>query len=142
MQTIQSGLVPLELSVDNGVTWQLLVCLTQYNIPLERSVNTVETFCGNAVGLGTTSFNPTGTAIIEAAPTAGSQLTFEQLTELFTAGTLIKFRARYPTGGSTGNNVFLAGDCYITSLNFTAQIGNALQFDFTLTGQGDLDTTP
>lgn len=142
MATIQSNLVPLELSLDGGSTYQFLVCLTQYNIPLDKAVNTTETFCGIAVGLGPTTFNPTGTAVVEASPSAGSQITWPTLLATFEAGSLIKFRARYPTGGSTGNNIFLAGDAYITSLNLTLQTAQAIQFDFTLTGQGTLDITP
>lgn len=141
METIQSTLVPLELSFDGGTSWQLLVCLSQYNIPLSKAVNTVETFCGTSVGLGNGTFNPQGTAIAELNPTAGVQVSWPQLATVWDAETQIMFRARYPTGGSTGNNIFLKGSCYVTDLNISFQVGQAVQFDFTLTGQGELDIT-
>ena len=142
MAGIQSNLVPLQLSLNGGSTYQTLVCLTQYNVPLDKAVNTVETFCGIAVGLGPTTFNPTGTAVVEASPAAGSQITWASLLTAFEAGTLLRFRVLYPTGGSTGSNISLEGDCYLTNLNLTFQTAQAIQFDFTLTGQGTLDITP
>lgn len=141
MKTLQSSNLPLELSFDNGVSWQLLTCLTQYNIPLDKAANTVETFCGPAVGIGTKTFNPTGTAVANLEPTAGSQVSYKELVQAWDSEQIVKFRVRYPTGSSTGSNFFLQGDSKVTNLNITAQAGQLVQFDFTLTGEGDLDVT-
>ena len=139
MQTIQSNLVPIQLSFDSEATWQDLVCLTQYNIPLALSVNKVETFCGVATGLGIMTFDPTGTAVCEAAPTAGSQVTFQQLATTMNNQTRIDFRVRYPNSGSTGGQIFLKGHCYITALDLQASVGQVLQFTWGLSGEGTLD---
>lgn len=139
MQTVQSNLVPIELSFDNGATWQVLVCLTQYNIPVTTAINTLSTFCGTAVGVGTAAFNASGTAVCELNPTAGAQVTFNTLLAAQMAGLQFKFRVRYPITGSVGGSIFMKGDCYSTAIELQGQTNQALQFTWTLTGQGELD---
>jgi hypothetical protein len=140
MQTIQSNLVPLQLSFDSQGTWQDLVCMSQYNVPIDLPTNVVETFCGIAVGLGTMAFNPSGTAVCEVNPTAGSQVTFQQLLTTMSNSTEIWFRVRYPgTGSTAGAVIFLKGTCYVTALDLQLQINQVIQFTFTFTGTGTLD---
>lgn len=141
MASIQSTNVPLELSFNGGVDWLVLVCLTQYNIPVDKPVNVVETFCGPETGLGSTTFNPTGTAVAKLDPDT-NQVTLQQMLTTLEAETLIKFRVRYPGTGSIGNAIFMSGDCYVTNIDGQFVAGQTVQFNFTLTGNGKLDTTP
>lgn len=138
MASIQSSLVPIELSFDSGATWQLLVCLTQYNIPLERATNVVETFCGTEVGLGTLTFNPTGTAV-NKTDLESNQVTYTRLLTAMEAGETIMFRVQYPGTGSIGSQFYLKGSVLVTSLDLQFQVGQLVQFAWTLTGTGSID---
>lgn len=139
MATIQSTLVPLELSFDSQTSWQALVCLTQYNIPVERAVTVEDTFCGPQTGVASITFNPTGTAICKTDPGAGYEVTYQTLLTKLDAGTVFWFRVRYPGSGSVGGNVFLKGECKCTALDLQADATTFLRFTFTFTGEGILD---
>jgi hypothetical protein len=141
MTTIASTLVPLELSFDSEVSWQALVCLQQYNVPTERQATQEDTFCGIATALGAQTFNPSGTAICEVNPTAGSQVTYNRLLTAQTNGETFSFRVRYPSSGSTGQSFYLSGDCKCSSLDLQMDATTYIKFAFTLTGEGTLDIT-
>lgn len=141
MASLQSTNYPIELSFDNGSTWQFLVCLTQYNIPLERATNVTETFCGTETGLGALSFNPTGNAVAETTPQS-NQVTYKRLLTAIEGQELIRFRVQAPGSGSVGNYFYLSGTCYVTSLNLTFNTGDVVGFDWTFTGTGSIDITP
>jgi hypothetical protein len=140
MQTIQSSTSPIELSFDNEVSWQVLVCLEAYNVPTELPTTVTDTLtCGQVVGVGSQTFNPTGTAICRADPDAGSQVTYNRLLIAQTNVETIKFRVRNPSSGSTGNNFFLKGSCKVTSLDLQFAPNDVVKFSWTLTGEGTLD---
>lgn len=141
MSSIQSSLVPIELSFDSGSTWQTLVCLTQYNLPLETATNQVETFCGTETGLGSQTFNPTGTAVHELTPLP-TQVSYTRMLTAWSNKELIQFRSQYPGTGSIGSQFYHRGSAYVTSLSPSFQVGQVVQFDWTLTGTGTLDITP
>jgi hypothetical protein len=141
MGSLQSTNYPLELSFDGGSTWHTLVCLTQFNIPLSKAANVTETFCGPEVGLGSGTFNPTGTAVCETEPTS-TQVTYKRLLTAWDAEELIQFRLQALGTGSIGNHFYLRGSCYVTDLDLTLQTAQTIQFNWTLTGTGTLDTTP
>lgn len=141
MASLQSTNYPLELSFNGGSTWQALVCLTQYGIPLELATNVTETFCGTETGLGSLTFNPNGNAVAESAP-ASNQVTYARLLTAIVSKELFMFRVQAPTSGSIGVYFYLSGNCYITSLNLTFDTGAVVGFDWTLTGTGVLDITP
>lgn len=140
MASVQSTLVPLELSFNGGTTWQILVCLTQYNIPLERATNVTETFCGTETGLGALTFNPSFTAVTKL-DVESNQVTYARLLTAMVNEELIQFRSQYPGSGSIGVNWYLRGSCYVTSLDKQFQTGQTVQFTGTLTGTGSLDIT-
>lgn len=139
--SLQSTNVPIELSFDNGGTWQTLVCLTQYNLPLETATNQVETFCGTETGLGAQTFNPTGTFVHNLTP-EGTQVTYTRMLTAWSNKELIQFRVQYPGTGSIGSQFYHRGSAYVTSLSPSFQTGQVVQADFTLTGTGSLDITP
>lgn len=141
MQTIQGNQVPIYLSFDNEVSWQLLVCLTTWNLPTELPTNVVDTFCGPAVGTGNQTFNPTGTAVAITDAAAGQQVTYGRLLTAQTNGETIKFRVLYPGSGSIASAFFLKGSAKVTSLDPTFEATGVVQFSWTLTGEGTLDIT-
>lgn len=136
MTTIQGNNVPLELSFDNELTWQVLVCLVNYAIPTTLPTTKTDTFCGQAVGIGNQTFGFTGTAVDERFPTGGSQVTYNNLLTAQTNKTLIKARAKNPNSGSIGEDFFIKGDVYVTNLNLKMTATNVIDFDFTLEGTG------
>ena len=140
METIQSSTSPIELSFDSEVSWQVLVCLEAYNVPTELPTTVTDTLtCGPVVGVGSQTFNPTGTAICTADPVAGSQVTYNRLQIAQNTSETIKFRVRNPSSGSTGNNYFLKGSCLVTSLDLQFSPNDVVKFSWTLTGTGVLD---
>lgn len=138
MASIQSSNVPIELSFDNGVNWLTLVCLTQYNVPVDTPTNIVETFCGTEVGLGSTTFNPTGTAVCKVDPDT-NQVTYQQMLTTQMNELEIMFRVQYPGTGSIGSTIYLKGTCYVTNTDLQLNTGQTVQFGWTLTGTGTLD---
>lgn len=141
MGALQSVNYPIELSFNGGSTWQTLVCLTDYSVPLSKTANVTETFCGPQTGLGSGTFNPTGTAVAETNPTS-NQVTYQRLLTAWEAGEVIRFRVQAPTTGSIGSYFYLSGQCYVTDLELTFTAGETVQFTFTLTGTGSIDITP
>jgi hypothetical protein len=139
MQTIQGNTVPIELSFDSGVSWQILVCLTQYNVPTELPVTSTDTFCGPVLGTGTQTFNPTGTAVCKQDISAGSEVTYLRLLQAQTNAESFLFRVRHAASGSIGSNFFLKGSCKCTSLDLQFNSTDVVQFSWTLTGEGVLD---
>lgn len=140
MQTIQATSVPLWLSAD-GTTYKQLVCLKQWTAPTETQTTETVTFCGIALGKGIVKFNPTFDAVCEANP-SGTQVTYADLLAWQMAGLTIWFKLQFPSPGSSSTNIFLSGQCSVTSLTLTGPVNDVIQFSGTLTGEGTLDTTP
>jgi hypothetical protein len=100
MQTVQSSLVPIQLSSDNGATFKDVVCLTSYDIPLNTPSTSVSTFCGQAVGLGNIAFNPKFSAVCDSAPDADT-VSYADVLAWQIAKTKLRFRVDYPGQGSS-----------------------------------------
>jgi hypothetical protein len=142
MADIQASGVPIEFSSDNGVTWKSLVCLKSYNVPLTRSTNESETFCGKSVGLGAESFNPQGNAVCSTTPDS-DEVTLNQMIIWWKNKTELLFRTAYPTAsgaaGSLGDEFFLKGSCYVISANLVFSTNDVVNFDFECRGFGEID---
>lgn len=142
MSDIQASGIPIKLSADNGVTWKTLVCLKNYNIPITRSTNESETFCGKSVGLGALSFNPQGNAVVDTVPDS-DEVTLNQMLSWLLAKTELLFRSAFPVSsgslGSIGDEFFVKGSCYVVSTNLVFQTNDVVNFDFELRGFGELD---
>lgn len=141
MLQLQSVNLPIELSEDGGTTWKVLVCLTDYQIPVDVATNAVETFCGTASGRGIPSFNPSGNAIAELNPTT-NQVTYRDMLAWEINGDVLNFRVQNLSGGSAAGYLYIKGECTVTNTTLTATAGSAVAFSWTLTGQGAIDTTP
>lgn len=132
--------MPIELSFDSGVTWKVLVCMIDKNIPLTTQTEVDQTYCGPKVGQGPIEFNPSGNATVETNPDA-DEVSFDELLEVMNAGTTIKFRLQNPLSGSVGRGFYLSGDILITELTPNGTALGLMKFSFTFTGTGTLTTT-
>lgn len=140
---IQARGVPIEFSTDNGVTWKTLICLKNYNVPISRSTNESETFCGKSVGLGALSFNPQGNAVVSTDP-ATDEVTYNDCLNWVNNETVLLFRTAYPTQsgslGSIGDEFYVKGNCYMISVNLVFSNNDVVNFDFECRGFGTLTT--
>lgn len=139
MANVQSTSVPLELS-DDGVNWMTLVCLEGWQHTLSKEITETETFCGLAVGLGTTKFSGTADAVCETEPTS-NQVTYNYVQAALDGETLLYFRIQSPSSGSTGSVVYNSGRIYINSVQLTAATKETLKFSVQFTGVGTPDIT-
>jgi len=139
MTTIASTLVPLEVSFDSEVSWQTLVCLKQFNIPTLRETTSEDTYCGKAVASGVQTGNPSFTAVCEAAPSAGSQVTYGRLLIAQYNDESFKYRVKYPSSGSTGQGFFIKQSCKANDLDLIMSAEKYIEFSGTLTGEGLID---
>lgn len=142
MQVIQAITIPLELSADNGATWQTLVCIDSHDTPMETQITKTNTFCGVAVGLGPIQFDPSGTAIcsIDDDPT---QVSLKDMQAWQVAQKVLKFRVQDVSNpGSIGSRVYLSGNCYVTTCSPTFKADDVVKFSFKLTGLGTPNIIP
>lgn len=141
MQTVQSSLAPIEVRAKGTTPWLTIVCAENYAVPVNTQVNTVDTFCGRAVGLGVLEFNPTVSAVFENDPDT-TMVTYDQMLQWQVAKTTLEFRVQYPGSGSAGSSLYLSGECSVTATELQGAVNEVLKFTSTLTGQGTLDITP
>lgn len=137
--TINAKDMPIELSFDSGVTWKVLVCLKDISVPLQTPVTAEDTYCGKKVGVGLIEFNPSGNAVCETRP-ATDEVSADDLIQKMGGGTSFLFRVQNPTSGSVGFGLYLSGSCKCTQCNITGTANGLVNFAFTLTGEGILDT--
>lgn len=136
MVNIQAINVPIQVSADNGVTWETIVCISDHTLPISSAVNKVNTQCGVAVGLGPVEFNPTGSAVSTTDENAG-QVSLKDMAAWLVAQTKLKYRMQTPgTGGSIGSNFYLSGYCLVTDVKIAETVGDVEKFTFTLSGIG------
>lgn len=142
MQNIQAINVPIQVSADNGATWETIVCISEHTLPISSAVNKVNTQCGVAVGLGPVEFNPTGQAVTSTDDNAG-QVSVKDMVNWLTNQTRLKYRMQTPgAGGSIGSNFYLSGFCFVTDCTLTETVGDVEKFSFTLSGIGTPSLIP
>lgn len=142
MLNIQAINVPFQLSADNGVTWQTVVCISEHTMPVQTAVNKVNTQCGVAAGLGPVEFNPTFTAVTSIDENAG-QVSYKTLLGWMVSQTRLKYRMQQSdSSGSIGNILYLSGYGYITDATLTEVVGDVEKFNGTFTGVGTPSIVP
>lgn len=137
MNSVQSSLVPLELSEDNGVTWNQLICMDNYTVTMEAVTTDTNTQCGIAVGLGPIKFGASGSAVCEISPSAG-QVTLNKMLTWLNIKEQILFRNQWAQGstGSHGQTYYISGTCYVIKADVKNTTGDVVKFDFELKGTG------
>lgn len=133
--TVQSVVIPVQLSFDEGVTWKDLVCLTDYSSPLNNSLNETESFCGKQIGQGNPSMDFSGNAICDLEPGA-AEVSLTDLETAMMAKQVILGRVVYPGTGSVGNLLYRKSELVVESTTFKAATNDLIKFEFSLKGQG------
>lgn len=139
MATIDASLIPPQFSSDGGTTWLTGICVKDWNLNGETPSNTIDTFCGPIVGLGTPGYTEGAASMVgEFAPSA-SQVSMELMQTWWFNKTALKFRAAYPNPAGTDFYVF--GDAKIKSFNPTFAVNDPTSFDASWSIE-NLDITP
>lgn len=138
---IQSVLAPIKLSFDDGLTWKDLVCLTNYNAPLNNSTNDTETFCGKLVGQGNAALDFSGEAVCDLEPDS-DMVSYNDLNSVILSKSVILGRVVYPGTGSVGSNLHLQTEIVVESTTLKGTANDYLKFDFSLKGQGVPQVVP
>jgi len=134
----------VEINLTNsGITgdYDTLVCLRNSSVNSELPVTQEETNCGTLTAVGNVGVTVDFDAVCEVAPTAGAQISYEELWTALNAKTKIGIRIQSPTTvpGSAYYHQF-AG--YVTSLSLSQEAGAYISFSGTLTSDGPIDYTP
>lgn len=137
---LQSISALLKVSIDAGVTYKTIVCLSSWNFNGTTAVNREETQCGVLVGLGANEWGFDVDAVVDLTPTGASEVSWEDLLGMWNAQTLLLIRSAQPD--PAGTDWYLQGSAYITNVTLTAQVGNNVKFNMTVSGSGALDVTP
>ena len=136
--TVQSNLIPLAISTD-GSTYYNIVCKKAWNFNGDTTTTSDESDCGVHTGLGANKWTFDFTALMNITPDA-DQKSAKDLLAYWAAQTLLYIKALYPT--STGANMYVQGQAYLTSFKLTNQVGSLQEFSGTFTGTNDIDVTP
>lgn len=135
---IQSNQVPLALSADN-ITFKNVVCKRAWNLNVTTPVNSEETDCGVAKGLGATDWTMDFEGVLNTTPNSPTELSAKQVADYVLAQTLLWIKT---LTGSGGSNFFVTGQGYITDFAVQNSVGSLIAFTFTFNGVGAPDFTP
>lgn len=137
---LQSADVPLQVSANNGSTWLDVVCPENYTVDVSPQTTPTNTLsCGKAIGVGPIDFSANGSAVVDSSALS-TQATFKHFLNWANTKQLIAFRSQSPgSGGSIGNDFFIAGNARVTKLTLKLQAADVIKWDFELTGDGLVD---
>lgn len=132
----QSNQVPLAISTDAGVTYKNVVCKRSYNFTGTTPVNSEETDCGVAKGLGAIDWTIDFEGVVNTTPNSPTELSAKELADLWLNQTSVLIKT---TTGSTGSNLYIQGAGYVTDYAVQNSVGNLMAFSFTFNGVGAPD---
>lgn len=135
--TLQSNLVPIKISTDDGVTLQSIVCKKSWSFNGTTSVSEEETDCGTLIGLGSNKWSFPFEGVVNTTPTGATEVSAEDLLSIWHNQTQFIVYIDYPAG--SGGDFYLSGDAYITDFTITNSVGSLMIFSGTITGTGTLD---
>lgn len=138
VKSIQSDIVPLELTFDNGTTYKDLVCLESDEVSTTNGVTENNTYCGTENGIAKVKVSISGTGVCNPNLDANTEVTYKDLLSAQVSRTAIGYRKQ---SGSSGANFYLAGTCYVTDLKLQGSATQVIKFTFTLTCNDDVDLT-
>lgn len=140
MSTIQGKDAILKISAD-GTTYKEIVCEVSHAFKRSRSTNSIETKCYGGVAyisVGALSGSIDFTGVFETQP-GTTQVGANDMLDYLENATYLYFKLEVPTGGA---DRYRQGRCYVTSFDEDAKVGDVMQFNFTLTIDGAVGTTP
>ncbi len=119
--------------------WQEIICITDDGSSMASDVNVVQTRCGPKTGVTPGTREVTGNGVADSDPTV-NQTTLLQMQQWANENTALDFRRYNRANGTVGQGevVNMQGTAYVTQVDETATVGEAVQFSFTLTATGDV----
>lgn len=138
--TLQSRLIPMALSTD-GITYRNVVCKRTMNFTGSTPTNQEDTDCDTFTALGSNTWSFDFEGVFNLTPDS-NQYSAKEILDFWNNQTVLYVKVQYPTsGGSTGTNLYLQGQGYLTGTGISTQTGNLVAFTFTFSGNGALDTS-
>lgn len=137
--TINAKSMPVEVSYDSGVSWDMLVCVIDFSNPLTTPIEEDQTYCGKKVGQGPLETTLSGNATVETRPDTGES-SFDDLLQKMNAAESILVRMQNPTSGSVGTGYYISFSAKVTELTPTGTALGLVKFSFTFTGEGTITT--
>lgn len=131
---VQSNQVPLALSTD-GITYKNVVCKRAWNFNGSTPVNTEETDCGVAKGLGASDWTMDFEGVLNTTPNGASEMSLKDVLALWVNQTLSYIKTQ------SGSSMYIQGEGYITDFAIQNSVGNLVAFTFTFNGIGNPDIT-
>lgn len=140
---LDSQYIITEISTDGGSNYKNIVCEGQSKLSLSNSVGETKTKCGPFAAVTANSPNISGSGVASGDINPSTEMSFQQLAILAHAKTKVYIRWRNLATGTLGIGevASIIGQGYVSDLSITAQVGDVVQFDFTLTFTGSYDTT-
>ncbi len=125
---------------DSGAPWQEIICITDDGSSMTSDVNVVQTRCGPKTGVQDGTTELTGNGVADSDPTI-NQTTLLEMQQWKKDNTILDFRRYNKAQGAltAGSVVNMQGQAYVTSVEETATVGEAVQFSFTLTATGEVE---
>lgn len=114
--TVAGKLIPLELSVDEGVTWKKVTCLITSPFRTAKEITKEVSQCSTHTAVGTNTWGYDVSGILNTTPTAASEMSAKDLLAIHVAETKPLARLAYPTVSAvTGATVTAGGTGYTTA---------------------------
>lgn len=136
---LQSKSIPLMISLDGGVTYQMVVCKRASNFNGTTATNSEDTDCGTFSSTGSPAWNVDFEGAVNVTPTTGTEISFAQLLAAWNNG--VKVYLKFQTGNGLGSQVYIQGGGYISDFAFALQTGSLAAFSMTIQGDGLADIT-
>lgn len=137
--TLQSNLVPFAISEDD-VTYKNVLCKKAWNFQGTTAVTEEESDCGVHAGLGSNKATVQLDIILNTTPNTATEVSGKVMAAYWEAQTLLYLRLFYPV--STGADLYVKGQAYITSYNIINQVGSLINISMTMTFNSSPDMTP
>jgi hypothetical protein len=144
MTELQGRLLALEIDFTGaGTTWDSLVCLQNFDNPLDVPIERVDTDCGSIASPG----NPTETvnfSAIKNLEPGVSEESYQACYNAAIAGTKVKVRIQNPAVGSVtqGSKIYKMFDAYFSNVTLEKDTNSPISFSGTIESTGTIDTTP
>lgn len=133
----------IEIDVTGGSNFDSLVCLSSSSINGTADSSSTQTNCGVLTSVGFPQMTLNFDAICKTDPTAGEEISYDDLLQAFNLKTLVNVRVQNPvvTGSSAGAAYYHQFYGYITSLTFTQSTTEFISFSGSIVSSGGIDVT-
>ncbi len=140
--TVQGKLLPLELSVDAGVTWKKIVCLVTSPFRSTKATTSETSQCGTHTAIGEHTWGFDVTAIFNTTPTTASELSGEDMLAMHINDVKPVVRMQLGTPGTAataGESLYISGSVYIADFGIDNPETGLTRFTARLEGDGVID---